>query len=206
MQITEIKKIGRGDRYSIYIDGIFNGTLEAEILVKEKLKTYDEISEERLKQIKLDNGKIAAFSRAISYIEKGLHTEKQLRIYLKEKGFLQESIDEAIEKLLEYGYISDEAFAESFINSYKHKKGRIKLKFELQSKGVSPEIIEQKLDELLEDDESEIYARAALEKYLKNKTFDAKTRQKAYAHLMSKGFENDVISKVISEIKYASED
>ena len=107
MQITEIKKIGKGDRYSIFIDDIFNGTLETEILVKEKLKTGDEISEERLKQIKLDNGKLAAFSRAISYIEKGLHTEKQLRAYLKEKGFLPESIDEAIEKLLEYGYIDD---------------------------------------------------------------------------------------------------
>ncbi len=206
MQITEIKKIGKGERYSIFIDDIFNGTLEAEILVKEKLKTGDEISEERLKQIKLDNGKLAAFSRAISYIEKGLHTEKQLRAYLKEKGFLPESIDEAIEKLLEYGYIDDALYAESFINSYKHKKGKIKLKFELRTKGVSPEIIDEKLEELLQDDETEESARNLLQKYLKNKTFDAKTKQKAYAHLMSKGFESDVVSRVLSEVKYESGD
>ena len=46
MTITEIKKIGKGDRYSIYIDGQFSCTLEAEILVKFKLKTFQELEED----------------------------------------------------------------------------------------------------------------------------------------------------------------
>lgn len=206
MLITEIKKVGKGERYSIFIDDIFNGTLEAEILVREKLKTGEEISLERLTQIKLDNGKLAAFSRAISYIEKGLRTEKQLRDYLKEKGYLPESIDEAISKLSEYGYIDDGLFAESYIRTYKNKKGRMKLKFELASKGVPAEIIEEKLDELLEEEETFETCLKLLKKYLKNREMDAKLRAKAYAHLMSKGFEGDVISKALSEVKDESWD
>ena len=117
MQITEIKKIGRGDRYSIFIDGVFDGTLEAEILVKHKLKTGDEIGEEQWRQIKLENGKLSAFSRAVGYIEKSLKTQKQLQTYLKEKGFLQESIDDAVQKLKEYGYIDDKVYAENYIKT-----------------------------------------------------------------------------------------
>ena len=206
MIITEIKKVGKGERYSIFIDGIFNGTLEDETLVREKLKTGDEISEERLRQIKLDNGKLAAFSRALSYIEKGLRTEKQLREYLKEKGYLEESIDDAIDKLSEYGYIDDLLFAESFIRTYMNRKGRVKLKFELASKGVAAEVIDEALDKLLDEDETFETCVKLLKKYLKNRDMDAKLRAKAYAHLMGKGFEGETISKALSEVKDESWD
>ncbi len=199
MIITEIKKIGKGERYSIFVDGVFNCTLQAEILVKEKLKTGEDISEERLTSIKLENGRIAAFSQAISYLEKFLRTEKQLREYLKEKGYLDESIDEAIEKLKEYGYINDELFAESYIRTYQNKKGKKKLKFELMQKGVDGEVVSQKLDELLDDDASFDCCLTMLKKYLKNKPVDKKLRAKAFNHLASKGFESSIILKALNE-------
>lgn len=201
MIITEIKKVGKGERYSIFIDGIFNGTLEAETMVREKLKTGEEISPERLTQIKLENGKLAAFSRALSYIEKGLRTEKQLRDYLREKGYLEESVDEAIGKLSEYGYIDDRLFAESYIRTYMQRKGKLKLKFELLTKGVEADVAEEALDDILEEDDSLETCRKLLKKYLKSREMDAKLRAKAYAHLAGKGFESDLISKVLNEVK-----
>ena len=169
MQITEIKKIGRGDRYSIFIDSVFDGTLEAEILVKHKLKTGDEIGEEQWRQIKLENGKLSAFSRAVGYIEKSLKTQKQLQTYLKEKGFLQESIDDAVQKLKEYGYIDDKVYAENYIKTYKDKKGKIKLKFDLLSKGVAADVIEEALQEFVDEDEQYAACEKLLKKYVKNK-------------------------------------
>lgn len=206
MQITEIKKIGKGERYSIYIDGIFNGTLQAEILVKHKLKTGDEIDEEHIKQIKLENGKIAAFEQAARYLEKALKTQKQLQTYLKEKGFLQQSIDDAVQKLKEYGYIDDEAYAENYIKTYQNKKGKIKLKFDLISKGVSPEIVEEKLAQLIDAEEQFSSCEALLKKYIKNKPIDSKLKSKAYAHLFSKGFAGDIISSVIAKVFSEVED
>ncbi len=200
MQITEIKKIGKGDRYSIYIDYVFNGTLEAEILVKYKLKTGDEIDEENLKQIKLENGKLSAFERAVGYVEKCLKTEKQMRTYLKEKGFLQESIDDAIGKLKEYGYVDDVVYAENYIKTYKNKKGKIKLKFDLLSKGVSNQIIEEALEEFVEDDEQQQACESLLKKYIKNKKADPKLKSKAYAHLFSKGFSGEIITGALNNV------
>ncbi len=199
MEITQIKKVGKGERYSIFIDGVFNGTLEDEILVKTKLKVGDQIDEERLKEIKLENGKLAAFSRAVSYIEKGVRTKKQVKTYLKEKGFLLQSIDEALEKLEEYGLVDDSLFAESYIRTYKNKKGGKKLKFELMQKGVSGEIAEEKINELCDEESSFETCLTLAKKYMKNKEHDAKTRQKAYAHLAGKGFSGDIIIKAINK-------
>lgn len=206
MQITEIKKIGRGDRYSIFIDGVFDGMLEAEILVKHKLKTGDEIDEEQWRQIKLENGKLSAFSRAVGYIEKSLKTQKQLQTYLKEKGFLQESIDDAVQKLKEYGYIDDKVYAENYIKTYKDKKGKIKLKFDLLSKGVAADVIEEALQEFVDEDEQYAACEKLLKKYVKNKPQDVKLKSKAYAHLFSKGFSGDIISRAIGKVFSEVED
>lgn len=206
MTITEIKKIGKGDRYSIYIDGQFSCTLEAEILVKFKLKTFQELEEDEWREIRLENGKLSCFSRSLAYLEKSLRTEKQLRQYLKEKGFLPESIDSAIQKLMEYGFLNDEAFAESYIRSYSHKKGARKLKFELLSKGVASEIVDQKLSELIDEDEEKDRAFFLLKKYLNGKTLDPKLKAKAYAHLASKGFSSDTIVSALGRVKDESWD
>lgn len=206
MQITEIKKIGKGDRYSIFIDSVFDGTLEAEILVKHKLKTGDEIGEEQWRQIKLENGKLSAFSRAVGYIEKSLKTQKQLQTYLKEKGFLQESIDDAVQKLKEYGYIDDKVYAENYIKTYKDKKGKIKLKFDLLSKGVAADVIEEALQEFVDEDEQYAACEKLLKKYVKNKPQDVKLKSKAYAHLFSKGFSGDIISRAIGKVFSEVED
>lgn len=200
MIITEIKKIGRGDRYSLYCDDAFFMQIETEILVKNKLKIGQQLSEEDCQKLKLQNGDYASFDKALTYLEKGIKTEKGTRDYLKKKGYLDESIDKAIEKLKDYGYIDDEVFAESYINTYSHLKGKQKLKYELLSKGVDKEIIDQKLEDLIDEDEQIENAKTLGKKYLKNKAVDEKTYQKLCAHLVSKGFSFDVVSKVAKEV------
>lgn len=199
MQITEIKKIGRGDRYYLIIDEVNKFVVEAEILAKYKLKTLDEIECEKLNKLLLENGELSCFDRALSYLEKNIKTEKGIREYLKQKGFLEESIDNAVEKLREYGYIDDGVYAENYIRTYKDKKGKKLLRFELALKGVDKALIEEKLDELVEDEEELESCRTLCKKYIKNKTLDQKLKQKTYAHLTTKGFSSDVISRVLRE-------
>ena len=55
MIITQIKKIGRGDRYYLILDEYKKFTIEADILARHKLKTNDEIDEELLNEILLEN-------------------------------------------------------------------------------------------------------------------------------------------------------
>lgn len=199
MIITEIKKIGRGDRYYLILDELRKYTIEADILAKHKLKTNDEIDEESLNKILLENGEFSAFDRALSYLEKNIKTEKGIRKYLKQKGFLEESIDNAVQKLKEYGYIDDGVYAENYIRTYARKKGRKLLAFELATKGVDKQIIDEKLEELLDQEDEQKSCNEILTKYLKGKNIDQKTRQKAYAHLVSKGFSSNIISNALKE-------
>ena len=206
MTITEIKKIGKGERYSLYLDGQFVCVLEAEILVRKKLKTGEEISQDELDRIRLENGDLSCFDRALSYLEKNIKTEKGIRDYLKSKGYLDENIDKSVEKLKEYGYINDEVFAESYIKTYSSSKGANKIKYDLISKGVDKTIVDEKLEELiLEEEEIEVCKKIS-EKYLKGRAIDQKLKQKLYNHLNSKGFKFDIISKVVREINWEGDD
>ena len=200
MIITEIKKIGKGQRYYLVVDDYRKYTIEADILAKHKLKTNDDIDEEKLNQILLENGEFAAFDRALTYLEKNIKTEKGIKEYLKQKGFLDESINNAVCKLKEYGYIDDCLYAENYIRTYAHKKGRKMLAFELAIKGVEKSIVDEKLEELLEVEAEQKSCEELLKKYIKNKTYDLKTKQKAYAYLASKGFSSNMINKALREV------
>lgn len=198
MRVTEIKKIGKGIRYSLYVDDEFFMAVESEILAKKGLKTGDEVSHEYLEELKLENSDYASFDRALGVLEKSMKTEKGIREYLYSKGYLKSSIDKAVNKLIEYGYIDDEVFAENYIRTYSHSKGKRKIKCELIQKGVADEIVDQKIEELFDEENEFETCYNLAKKYLKNKQKDAKTIQKAYAHLTSKGFNFDIIKRSVN--------
>ena len=63
------------------------------------------------------------------------------------------------------------------------------------SKGVSEEIIEEKLAKLLDDESEKEKCLRFGEKYLKGKMIDIKTKQKFFNHLAGKGYGFGQISK-----------
>ncbi|MBQ8443924.1 MAG: RecX family transcriptional regulator, partial [Clostridia bacterium] len=132
-QITEIKKIGRGDRYKLFLDEEFFGTFEAEILARHCLKSGQEFDDDFFESLLIENGDYACFNRGLVALEKSMKTKKMMRDYLREKGYPKSCIDKACDKLSEYGYISDESFCENYILSYQNQKSKRKLKYDLLS-------------------------------------------------------------------------
>ncbi|MBQ8792811.1 MAG: regulatory protein RecX [Clostridia bacterium] len=199
-QITEIKKIGRGDRYKLFLDEEFFGTFEAEILARHCLKSGQEFDDDFFESLLIENGDYACFNRGLVALEKSMKTKKMMRDYLREKGYPKSCIDKACDKLSEYGYISDESFCENYILSYQNQKSKRKLKYDLLSKGVSEEIIDEKLENALsEEDEQEKCLKFA-RKYLNGKEFDLKTKQKYFNHMAGKGFDYGQISSAWEEV------
>lgn len=192
-EITEIKKVGKGERYKLYLDGQYAGVYEAEILARHNLKSGDSYEEDFFKSLEIENGDYACFNRGLAAIEKSMKSEKMLKSYLKEKGYPTTCINKAVDKLKEYGYIDDDAFVESFIASYSSSKSKRKMKYDLLSKGINEDIIENKLESIEDEDERAKCMKFAL-KYMKNREFDLKNKQKLYNHLAGKGFDYDDIS------------
>ena len=182
------------------MDDEYSFSLEDEIIVKNKLKLEQTLTEKEIEDLKLQDGKLTAFDKALKILERSIKTEKAIRDYLKEKEYLKQTIDETIKKLKSYGYIDDSVYAENYIRTYISSKGKRKIKYELLTKGVSEKIADQKLEENIDEDIEIENCQKLAKKYLKNKEINLKTRQKLYSHLTSKGFDFDVIKRACKDL------
>ncbi len=199
--ITEIKKIGKGQRYYLYLDDQFFGVYEAEILARHSLKSGQSFEEEFFEELKLENGDYACFNRGLSLLEKSMKSEKMLKDYLKEKGYPRSCIEKATKKLKSYGYIDDGTFCETYISTYLACKSKKKLKYDLLSKGIKEDIIEEKLSQLFDEEEEKEKLFRLAKRYMSGKEFELKTKQKFYNHFVSKGYDYGLVLNVWEELK-----
>lgn len=192
------------ERVNLYLDGQFYAGLSLETVLKFSIKEGKEIDEQKLSEFLFEDNKQKAFARATDLISKFIKTEKQIREYLKQKGFDAKVVDEVVLKLKTYGFIDDLAYAQSFVNFKKNVCGAKKLKQELFSKGVSKEIIDQVLDGIRDDSEQSCMAQA--EKYMKNKEKTPENKVRLNRFLLSRGFDFADINSVINKIIQGSGD
>ena len=95
------------------------------------------------------------------YLKNTLHflkfrdrSEKEIRNYLQQKKASPEVIEEIISYCKDHSFINDEKFAVDWVRSrstYRLKSKKI-IKMELIKKGIDPEIIEDALGDLREDE------------------------------------------------------
>ena len=74
-----------------------------------------------------------------------MKTEKDIRAYLRKKGYLEDISDYVVEKMRSYGYLDDAAYARAYIEHAGKRKGSRLIAMELRQKGVSDEAIEEAL-------------------------------------------------------------
>lgn len=201
MEITELKKIGKGMRYSLKVDGIFEGVFESEILARYNLKTGQEIDPEFLNSLKQENGDYACFDRALNLLEHGSKTQKQVKDYLKGKGYPENCITNAMQKLEDYGYLDDQIYANEYVRLYGQKDGEKKIRFSLKAKGVSDEKISFAIEKFLDDDLQIQTCYTLAAKKTKNMQLDAKNKQKLFAFLAGRGFSFDIIKSAVNKLE-----
>ena len=198
-EITQITpQVKDKTRCNIYIDGRFYCGLTLEAAVKNRLKVGQSVTAERLAEIQLESEKQTALDKALTHITACAKTEKQIRDFLARKGFLPPVVEYVVERMKDYNFLNDKEYAEDYIGGAAKRKGARLIKMELRAKGVSDEDAESALESL--DEEREIQtAKELLEKYLRGKdASDKTTLQKAYRHLLSKGFSYDVIKDALA--------
>nr|MBR6778114.1 RecX family transcriptional regulator [Clostridia bacterium] len=183
-------------RCNIYVDGRFCCGLTLETVVKNRLKVGQIVTQEQLEEMQLESEKHTALDKALHFLSATRKTEREIRAYLTKKGYLPAVIEYVIEKLREYGFINDGEYAEAYTESAAKRKGGRLIRMELKNKGLSDEAIDGALSELDSEQELET-AKKILEKYMRGKTADKATLQKAYRYLMSKGFDYEVAKAAI---------
>lgn len=196
MEITEFKRIGKTNRYKIFVDNNYYATVMDETIVKYGLK-LGEVEEEPFKELIFEAQKGVALDMALKLLENYSKTEKELRKYLYDKGYVKPVVDYGVEKLRSYGYVDDRAYASMYLKSNVGKKGKRAIGYELKLKGVKSEIIDELLEEVGEQGEAIVTLG---KKFVKNKPHDQKLREKLYRHLLSKGFDYSEVSEAIKKV------
>ncbi|MBI1911832.1 MAG: regulatory protein RecX [Deltaproteobacteria bacterium] len=125
---------------------------------------------------------------------------------LKSKGFSEPEINSALDYLLKSGYLDDEKFADLLLGSRTRNKnwGLRKITAELDSKGISKDIIKKIVGEVDSAQEAQT-AKAAFDKWVKKNRAQAplerKEFEKAFRFLHGRGFSTSAIFSVLNGFK-----
>lgn len=202
--ITSIERQSRRPhRYNLFIDHAFALSVHEDILIKHRLSKGERVERDRLVEIAADEELQAAWVLALRYLGRRPHSNKEMRMYLKRKGYEPSLVDKVIERLIENGYLNDEQFAQQWTENRIHlqSKGKRWVKQELQQKGVAPELIRDALDQV--DPEAELDAAVQLGskrwKTQSGSVYDR--RRKVAAFLLRRGYGSSLVSQAIRRIE-----
>ncbi len=215
--ITDIKEAVRDqDRLNIYIDGKFFCSLALSQVVDLKLKIGRVLTDEELVELKRASEFGKLYQRALEYALLRPHSQKELRDYLKKKtlsrtvrvknkktgeyqtklkeGYSTSLVEPVLARLIERGYVDDERFARLWIENRSVRKGisQKKLRLELQTKGVSQDIIDNCLSEGVRNEQEE------LAKVIAKKAKKYPDEQKLTQYLLRQGFNYSDVVEALS--------
>ena len=134
-----------------------------------------------------------------------LRSENELRDKLKFKNFAAALIDELVAHFKEKGYINDREFAHLWIEDRLNKPLGFKaIERELESKGLSRELIQELINRRKKEVDETKVARELVQKQF-NKLKERKERlekikPKLYGYLARRGFSHETINEVITEL------
>ncbi|MDY5212158.1 recombination regulator RecX [Intestinibacter sp.] len=192
----------RDDRVNIYVDEKFFMAIYKELVFTFNLKKGQEIDPNNLKNI-LDNEMyMKAKNKALSILSKASQSEKQIRQKLS-SDYEEDTIEKVIEFLQKYKFVDDEDLASRIVNTNVNlnKYGKNKIKQNLYNKGIDKNIIESAIDEIDIDKEFENALYLGKKRYDRLKNEDPrKAYQKIGNHLAYKGFNYDIIKKVLNKL------
>lgn len=187
-------------RYNLYLDGQFKCALALDSIAIFRIKVGQTLSEEELQNILDTTETQIAFDKCLNLLSKSMKTKQQIKEYLQQKGFGVRAVENVLQKLENYGYVDDVNYAKVFVAQNKKTKGVYRIKQELFLKGIPKQIIEEALLDL-DTDETLESAIVVAKKFLKDKPIDQKELQRLNRHLLSRGFDFETVSRVISVLK-----
>lgn len=144
--------------------------------------------------------------KAASYCAYQERTQDEVRLRLRKWGVTGDEAEEIIAELILQNYLSEERFAQTFAGGKFRIKnwGRLKIKQELNRRGLTAYTIEKGMAEISDDD----YEQSLYDLLKKKKTALKRTetnplqiKQKLVRYALGKGYESDLIWKVVGSFE-----
>lgn len=201
MTVTGITEVSNA-RVQIAINGEAAFTMYKGEVRSFHLKEGEDIPEEVYREIMETILPKRAIKRAMNLLKVKAYTVKQLTDKLKNSGYPEMIVEEAINYVSSFGYLNDEQYALDYIEYYKESKSRMKIFNSLIQKGISKEIVEESWEKSTEDDNRNLEQEQILT-WMKKKNFNPseasyEEKQRFSAFLYRKGFQIDSIRCALS--------
>ena len=207
MKITNYEKQKHNEeKLNVFVDGEYKFAISINGWTKNLLYVDKEITEKEIEDILEKDKKELALNKAFKIVSNGLKTRKEVEKKLKEKGFEENDINYAIDKIIGYGYINDEYYVKCYIleRAIPNKWGENKILSNLLQKGIDKEIILNGISNYLEDDIEYKNAYAfGIKKYNnvnKTKYSAIQIKQKIVSSLIAKGYNYEIANRVLNDI------
>ncbi len=198
MTITSIVPLGKGKVQISFDCGedfvLYKGEMR-QFALEEQMEVSDSLYEQIYDMI----GK-RVIRRAMHLLEKMDRTEWQLRRKLLEGKYPQELVDRAVAYVKSYHYIDDDRYARTFIRLNQERRSILRMKMDLQARGIAEDIIEQAMEEENETSQEELIHRLLEKKMYHADTASFQEKQKICQFLQRKGFRSSEIMHVLERL------
>lgn len=200
-QVTKIEQQKkRTGRYSIHVDGKYAFSLSDNDLVATGVYPSQELSQQDLADLQKLSLESKAIDRVYNYLSFRRRSEREVRDYLNKRGHEEDFIVETLGRLRKQGLVSDQQFAASWVSDRQTLKPRSRrhLQQELRQKGIDPELIEQAVAEISDEDEIANIQKLATKKLVQTKFQD---QQKLITYLVGQGYSYDLVKRALESLE-----
>ena len=205
-EITElaVQKNDR-NRVSVFIDDTFAFGVHKDLVLEHQLHTGRALSADEQRALVEADRLVKAKQRAMNYLAHKPRTETEVRRKLQRDDLPPGVIDQVIERLYELSYLDDQEYAYEYVRRRFASKGYgpVRIRSELQERGVERHLVEAALDAELVAEDVTTAARAVAQKRwarLDDDEDPRKRRNKLYGYLKRRGYTYDTIRTVIDDV------
>ncbi len=196
MQITKIAKIGKEDKFAVFVNGVLKIFLSGQSILDSELSVGQEITDEKLEDLTAVASVDQLYLKTLKYLSIRLRSEGEINQYLKRKGASLEQQKTISNRLKAMDLINDERFAEAFIHDklMLSPSSKRKITYELKKKHLAEDIIKNSLTNDQISDEDNLKKMIALKRRQSKYQDDLKLMQ----YLVRNGFNYGDVKRAIS--------
>ena len=195
----------RRGRFVIEIDAKDVAVVGMETIAELALSVGAQMAPAAMRALAIADRRIALLDRALNLLSVHARSQKDLKQRLRRTEAAPDDIDWALARLVALGYLDDAAYARQLARA-RISSGASKRRIhdELYRKGVGREIATEAVDAVLSEVDTDEYGAAvaaARKRASSLSRIDAATRRRRlYAFLVRRGYEFDVVRRVVNDV------
>jgi regulatory protein len=167
------------------------------------------VSPDQLSAAQERSDALACERKALELLSRSAHTTRGLGRKLESRGFDSATVQQALRRLEELGYLSDRDFAVGWIQQRvaRHPEGRRSLVAGLRRRGVERMLAEEVVQEHVSAETERAMARQEIAKQLDSLpvaadgTIPPPTRAKLYRRLHGRGYDSQLVSSLLRDLE-----